>query len=129
MSVTCEDIVDIADKCLSFNSEVGDRSAISRAYYASYHFVYPVLENGPTDSHQGLIDYLQGDAIRGGEKYNAMDLKAISFMLSNMKSKRKVADYYLDQNVKRIDAEVAVLTSKKLLEKVHQMISPDIAQK
>lgn len=129
MSVTCDEILNVAENCLSFNSEAGGRSAISRAYYASYHFVHPILENGPNDSHQGLIDYLQGDALRGNEKYNTIDLKALSFMLSNLKGKRKVADYYLGHTISKIDAEVAVGTSKRVLAKVYEMIKEDIVQK
>lgn len=129
MSVTCSDILNFADSCLLNKTEVSDRAAISRAYYSSYHNVYPILENGPNDSHQGLINYLQNDAVKCGEPYNYKDLRALSFMLANMKGLRKIADYYLSEPIKRIDAEVTVKTAGRVLEKVSEMTAAKKAQK
>lgn len=121
MSITSSDLIDVAKKCITFQSESGFRTSISKSYYAVYHSVCELLQNGPSASHQGVIDYLQGDAQRGSEKYSPKELKALSFVLSNLKGQRKIADYYLNDNVEKDKASVAIRTAEKALERIVNM--------
>ncbi|WP_340617466.1 hypothetical protein [Xenorhabdus entomophaga] len=127
MPITCQDLLNFAEDCFSRKDEVGYRNATSRAYYAAYHNVYPVMKSGPKDNHQGLIDYLKTDSWKGNEAYNKADLIALGHMLQNLKDNRIVSDYNLSHNVKEVDAKVAIATSRKVLEKVTEITQSKIA--
>ena len=122
MPVNSQDFLGFAKDCHQRNDEIGYRNAIARSYYGAYHHVLPCMVNGPKDSHQGLINYLQGDASRGSEVYEARYLKGISFILSQLKAQRIVADYRLDQSVTSKQSEVAILTTERLFAKCTDML-------
>lgn len=125
MPITCRELLGFAKDCLDRNDEVGYRNAISRAYYAAYHCVYPALRYGPKDNHQGLIDYLLGDGSKGSEEYDENTLKAIGFMLQTLKDNRIIADYRLDNNFAsgKRDAETAIHLSSNVQNKIIEIIS------
>ncbi|HHR5867638.1 TPA: hypothetical protein ACS70L_002885 [Providencia alcalifaciens] len=128
MSIDSRELLVVAQKCALFNDEAGYRTSISKSYYAVYHTVCDILENGPTTSHQGVIDYLQGDAQRGSEKYQPTPLKALSFILTNMKGQRKIADYYLNNTMNHQDSQIAIKTAEKALERISEMTKSKIAE-
>ncbi|POU76103.1 hypothetical protein C3370_03880 [Leclercia sp. LSNIH7] len=121
MSVNSHDILGFAKDCHDRNDEIGYRNAIGRAYYSSYHHVLPTMNNGPKDSHQGLIDYLHGDACRGYETYDTKYMKGIGFILSQLKAQRIIADYRLDQNVSSRQSSVAIGMAERLIDKCSEM--------
>ncbi|PHM46616.1 hypothetical protein [Xenorhabdus miraniensis] len=127
MSITCQDLLNFAEDCSSRNDEVGYRNAISRAYYAAYHNVYPAMQGGPKDNHQGLIDYLKTDSWKGNEIYNKTDLIALGYMLQSLKDNRILSDYKLSHDMNETDARVAITTSKKVFEKITEMTKSKIA--
>lgn len=122
MPVNSEDFLGFAKDCHKRNDEIGFRNAIARSYYGAYHHVLPCMAHGPKDSHQGLIDYLQGDASRGSEAFDAKYLKGISFILSQLKAQRIVADYRLDQPVTFKQSEVAIGMTERLFDKCAEML-------
>lgn len=121
MPVNSHDFLTFAKDCHKRKDEIGYRNAIARSYYSAYHHVLPCMVNGPKDSHQGLIDYLQGDASRGSETYEAKYLKGISYILGQLKAQRIIADYRLDQSISPQQSEVAILTTEKLFAKCAEM--------
>lgn len=125
MPINCDELLAFARDCVERDDEVGYRNAISRAYYSAYHSVYPVLDNGPKDSHQGLIDYLKSDAWRGNEKYEKQTLIAIVYMLKSLKDSRIIADYRLEasEGVSKHNAEESVELASRVHSKVSEMTS------
>lgn len=121
MSVNSHDFLGFAKDCHDRNDEIGYRNAIGRAYYGSYHHVLPTMTNGPKDNHQELINYLQGDACRGYEKYDAKYLKGIGFILGQLKGQRIIADYRLDQHVSSRQSSLAIGMAERLFEKCSEM--------
>jgi len=115
MPITSPEIIDFAKDCLSRQDEVGYRNAIARSYYGAYHLVKGMMVNGPKDNHQGLIDYLRGDACRGHESYNRKNLLALSYALQSMKDQRIISDYFLDETVDLVQAQTAIITAEKLV--------------
>lgn len=122
MSVTSNDFLLFAKDCITRSDEIGYRNAVARAYYAAYHHVLPCMEHGPKDSHQGLIDYLKGDAWRASsEKYERTSLAALAIALQSLKDQRIVSDYCLDSDIDKLSANTAVRTAEKLMDRCNQM--------
>lgn len=124
MAVTYLDILNFSKGCMKAENEVGYRNAISRAYYAAYHCIYPSMAYGPQDSHQGLIDYLARSDTSAREQYDKKDLLALHYALKNMKGMRVVADYSLNNGeMNMINAKANIATSEKAINKMLEMKS------
>ncbi|MBL5932263.1 hypothetical protein [Lelliottia amnigena] len=121
MPVNSHDFLGFAKDCHARADEIGYRNAIGRAYYSSYHHVLPTMANGPKDSHQGLIDYLHGDACRGHETYDPKYMKGIGFILTQLKAQRIIADYRLDQQVSAKQSGLAIGMAERLIDKCSEM--------
>ncbi|RJL19354.1 hypothetical protein [Pectobacterium polaris] len=122
MAVNSIDFLNFAIDSASRGDEIGYRNAVARSYYCAYHTVCPLMKGGPKDSHQGLINYLSGDAWRtNAEIYDKDNLKSLSFILKFMKDQRCLSDYVLDGNVRKKDADVAISTCNKLINKCSAM--------
>lgn len=121
MPVNSHDLLSFAKDCHDRADEIGYRNAIGRAYYSSYHHVLPAMVNGPKESHQGLINYLQGDACRGHEAYDPKYMRGIGFILTQLKAQRIIADYRLDQHVTSKQSGLAINMAVRLIEKCAEM--------
>ncbi|HBE9077671.1 hypothetical protein [Serratia fonticola] len=121
MPVSSIDIHNFAKDCIDRKDEIGYRNAIARTYYSAYHLVSPLMKNGPKENHQGLIDYIKGDAARGCEKYERKYLIAISYILQALKDQRIISDYRLEEIVDELQAKAAVATTEKLVVKCGEM--------
>ncbi|KKF38466.1 hypothetical protein [Hafnia alvei] len=122
MPVTSNDFLSFAKDCVSRSDEIGYRNAIARAYYAAYHHVLPCMEHGPKDNHQGLIDYLKGDAWRASsEKYERSSLVGLAMALQSLKDQRILSDYNLNSDFDKLSADTAVRTAEKLMDKCNQL--------
>lgn len=122
MAVTYIDILSFAKDCINRDDEVGYRNAISRAYYAAYHCVYPLIRYGPKGSHQGLINYLlQADSAKK-ESCNKKTLLALAYAMQNLKGMRVIADYSLNnENMNKVNASSSIITSEKLINKIKEI--------
>lgn len=127
MSVTPEEFMDFANDCIVRADEIGYRNAIGRAYYGAYHLVNPLMKYGPKDNHQGLINYIKGDAARGSESYDKRYLIAVSYILQSLKDQRIICDYDLDTKIGEIQAKAALKTANKLVEKCTEMTAASVA--
>ncbi|EKN4195067.1 TPA: hypothetical protein ACV98Q_000732 [Yersinia enterocolitica] len=122
MPVTSSDFLLFAKDCITRSDEIGYRNAIARAYYAAYHHVLPCMLHGPKDNHQGLIDYLKGDAWRtSSEKFEKRSLVALGMSLQSLKDQRIISDYSINSEIDKIGADSAIRTAEKLIEKCNQM--------
>lgn len=127
MSVTPEDFITFANDCVGRDDEIGFRNAIARAYYGAYHLVNPLMKHGPKENHQGLIDYIKGDAARGSESYEKRYLIAISYVLQSLKDQRIISDYDLEANIGEVQAKAAIITANKLVTKCTEMTAGSVA--
>ncbi|GKJ27964.1 hypothetical protein NUKP24_21030 [Klebsiella variicola] len=121
MSVNSLDILDFAKDCVGRKDEIGYRNAVARAYYSAYHHVIPCLNNGPKDSHQGLIDYLLTISWKGNEPFSKPDLIGIGYALQTLKAQRVISDYCLDDEVTESQSATAIKTVEKLMKRCADM--------
>ncbi|HAX9726175.1 TPA: HEPN domain-containing protein [Serratia marcescens] len=117
MSVNGNDFIDFANDCMSRNDEIGYRNAIARSYYGVYHHISGILNNGPRESHQGLINYLDTEAWKGNEKFEKNFLRGLAMMLQTMKDKRVMADYDLITTLTITDANESLKTANRIMER------------
>lgn len=115
MPVSPVDFISFAKICVTGKDEISYRNAIARSYYAAYHTVCPLMLNGPKDSHQGLINYLHGDAQRGFESYAPNSLRALGHALQSLKDQRIACDYDLADDFDESDANTVIRTAEKLI--------------
>lgn len=101
--------------------EIGYRNAIARAYYGAYHHVLPYLTNGPTENHQGLINYLVNESWKGNEPYSKSDMVGLGFALQSLKDQRIICDYRLCDTITGTQSSVAIRTAEKLMQRCVDM--------
>lgn len=119
MSVTAKDFLCLAKSNLSGNSsEIEIRNCISRSYYSLYHVTCSSLSHCPPTSHQGVINYLFSPAERKKEPINQNTLMSVGAVLRQQKIKRHMADYELDKDVYKSEAESSVMVIEKTIKKL-----------
>ncbi|MBX8534522.1 hypothetical protein K5D33_07265 [Pseudomonas cichorii] len=114
MSVSHKEFHEQAIRLVSENSEIDNRSAISRSYYAIYHcaietaarLALPECEKRDAGVHERLFLRIesQGKA-----------LKKIARRLRDKKRVRGVADYDLEEDVPVSDAEIFIRDARLLM--------------
>lgn len=123
MSVCGQDFIDFAEKCVNFGDEIGFRNAIGRSYYGVYHEICEKLEKCPDlKSHQAVRDYLINDSwLKGNEPFDKMKLVQTGTYLKHMHIRRKWADYELDRDMNKADAESIIIMAKKAMASIKDM--------
>lgn len=121
MPVSSQDFIEFAKDCQNRNDEIGYRNAIARAYYGAYHHVLPCLSKGPTDNHQGLINYLVNEAWKGNEPFSKTDMIGLGYALQSLKDQRIVCDYRLGDTITATQSQTAIRTVEKLLQRCADM--------
>ncbi|MEX5804548.1 hypothetical protein AB6H35_06965 [Citrobacter freundii] len=121
MSIQGKDFIDASRVCLGAGNEAGLRSAISRAYYALYHETCSALTYCPPTTHDGVVQYLTSDARRKNEPYEFMSLIQLGAVLKQQKTKRKRADYALEETILHTEASSSVSAVDKMLKKIAEM--------
>ncbi|HII3257418.1 TPA: hypothetical protein ACY3ID_004168 [Citrobacter amalonaticus] len=123
MSVNGQDFYDFALKCVAQGDEISLRNAVGRAYYGVYHDVCEKLHKCPQPpTHHGVSDYLIETAwLTGYEPYDKMKLISLGTMLKSLHVQRKWADYNLEADYTKTDAEATLIMAKKGMEKSKAM--------
>ncbi|TDY81425.1 UNVERIFIED_ORG: hypothetical protein C7429_102548 [Pantoea allii] len=123
MAVKGQDFYDFALKCIEQGDEIGFRNAVGRAYYGVYHDVCEKLQNCPSPpTHSGVRDYLIDTAwLKDYEPYDKMKLISLGAMLKHLHTHRKWADYSLDIDYPKADAEATMIVAKKGMDKSKAM--------
>lgn len=99
MTISSQDFLDSAEKCLCNDDEIGYRNAVSRGYYALYHEISCRMTYMPgyqSNHHAALIDYLSKNALHKNEPFDSVKLKSLSGKLRKLRLDRNEADYDLD---------------------------------
>lgn len=122
MPINAEDFYNSATETIKDNSsEVYCRNAVSRTYYSMYHKVLSILDKEPLSYpgkgvHGSLITYLESDAAND-ESIDFMKLKALSYMLRQVRERRVCADYKLEEAIALKDAEESINMAKRFIDK------------
>lgn len=118
MPVSSKDYVESADVLSANGAEIDWRNAISRAYYGAFHWGLANVGTcnalphaiGPLGAHDAMIKRYEHHGDNAG--------KSIAFILNAMKTKRKVADYRLDDSITQIEAVTQVETARKVIDRI-----------
>lgn len=122
MSVTKEDLLQLAGELVLAATEVQWRAGASRAYYAAYHGCLVWHAGMPTPGslgggkpggvHQQLLNQLRNGAPEWSASQRTLG-RMVSAQLSALKARRKIADYDLsvsfDQALAASDCAMARL--------------------
>lgn len=114
MSIKPEDFHDSEIGKHSSDIEVERRNAVSRTYYSMYHYTIQAGYQGryvDTGMHQSLIDELLNDK----------ETKGAGWMLSAAKKLRVTADYRLNENLTKSEAETIISLLEHYPEKLPQL--------
>lgn len=103
------------------NEEAKLRSAISRAYYASFHVIKGYLEEkGEIDTlptgrsqHQGIIIHLKNSSER--------DRKKLGHNLNRLLSDRRRADYYSSFHNIKNQTNSAIKTAERIFKSIESL--------
>jgi len=115
VSVSSEDFLQQSRKLCELHAEIDFRSSISRGYYAVYHFAadtaqrlqLPDAKKMHVGVHERLISRFE--AVGPGLRKTARKLR-------DLKRLRAMADYQLDEQVLREEAELCLAEASRLVE-------------
>lgn len=126
MSVTPSDFLAEAKAAAIRSDEIGRRQAISRGYYAAYHWAESLsgqfanpASYGRARTHQELIDRMQSvdrKKIKGGTLANQ-----IAPLLARGRALRVKADYFLNEDIFESEARAAIAHAERVQALVAQL--------
>jgi len=122
MSVVGEDFLKFSENLLNHSStEIEYRNVISRLYYSLIHVTGRCLApSAPKKYHTEMERYLKTpDRHDPNELIPSSELKALGELLAARRAKRVVADYRLEEDVMRADADGEMEISKLIHQKLH----------
>lgn len=123
MSITPDDLLAQAS-AFPRDTELSVRVTVNRAYYAAFHAAYLFHKTLPAPGklpstqcgvHETLYHQLKCPTIPAAEQ-SAIISKRLGIMGTDLKAKRKLADYDLGCEVSVSDAEYAISQARKVLE-------------
>jgi uncharacterized protein (UPF0332 family) len=129
MPVSPDDFLNSADALIKDGSEIGERNAISRAYYATYHEVRSLSTSLPGANlvsdgvgvHEHLIwRLISARQIDATFKHSNATM-AIGYVLRQMKTLRVCADYDLAWKPDNYEAASQISIAKKTKEKIQAL--------
>lgn len=108
------------------NSEIDYRNIISRGYYGMYHGVLELLTKRPipikgVGCHESLKDYLTSYDAKQDEPYAPKDMRRLKTFLEIYKTKRRKADYDLDEEVFKNESIAVCFALDKFLQECASM--------
>lgn len=115
MSIDAEDLLSIAEELSDSTNEIKVRTSLGRSYYSAYHLGLRYFEitdtknwlGGKGGVHQKLID-----------EFTYCNQKPVAYILTNLKTKRHLADYHLLTDLGQEDAKASIKLVKSLIEKI-----------
>jgi uncharacterized protein (UPF0332 family) len=116
MSVVATEFLDRAKAMMAGETEIDLRNAISRSYYAAYHCGIRFADQHCPDTQAHLM---MGDHTRLSERFKNCNAipngRNLSYMLIAMKRARHKADYELEVELHRSEAETHLFTVDRFL--------------
>lgn len=126
MPVEAHHFIAAACDCCDGEAEIDWRNAMSRAYYGAFHWAQRHEDRCRPLPHHVDSGGSHEKVIRRYEHHGENAAKAIAYVLTDLKNKRKVADYQLDQTLTQQDAKTQVAAAQKVVERISTLfqISP-----
>ncbi|WP_041942594.1 hypothetical protein [Vibrio furnissii] len=127
MPVSSKDFLSLVQSATTNAScEIDYRNIISRSYYGMYHGVLELLTKRPipikgVGCHESLKNYLTSYDAKRDEPYNPKDMQRLKTFLEIYKTKRKKADYDLDEEVFQNEAIAICSALDKFLKQCASM--------
>ncbi|KLV69668.1 MULTISPECIES: HEPN domain-containing protein [Citrobacter freundii complex] len=133
MSIDSIEFINVAQKNLEQNkSEIGCRTAVSRAYYGMYHSCIELT--GPVPKHHPLNGVLKGGSHSRLAQYmtecaelispeKQMEVRKLGVKLKMYHKYRCDADYELNKSVTQKSAEIVISESRNLVSCVNSVKS------
>lgn len=122
MSVSGQDFIEFAEKCIKFDDEIGYRNAVGRSYYGVFHEICSKLEHCYVlTSHEGVRKYLMSAASSKNEPFDKTELRKIGAVLHTLHVQRKWADYTLERDMDKADAESSLNMAKEAMNRIQAM--------
>ena len=111
MAVRPKQLLDAANEMAKGSQEVDFRNAASRAYYAAYHRCRPIAKrNGLRSSDRGV----HSDVINTLLTTTKPRLKQLAQLLTRCKGLRAKADYNIDEDFRRSEAQASTRQAQKI---------------
>lgn len=112
MAIDKSEFLEFANNLPAIN-EINNRNAISRAYYAAFHYCNEAFYSNRQASggvHARLIDGLI-------KSTNSAD-RQIGYILQDIRNRRTIADYELTHEVTPTDRETTIKLATKLIKQI-----------
>lgn len=117
MTISPDDMLTLAENLSDSSDEATIRTSIGRSYYGAYHHGLEYL---------GIKDTKEWFGGRGGVHQKLIDElafsndKPASYILSNLKARRHLADYDLTATqLAQEDAKASIILARSFLEKIN----------
>lgn len=118
MAVQPCDFVTAAETLSAGATEIDWRNAVSRAYYGAFHHASLHVDRCKAIPHHAERGGSHEAAIRRFELNGDTAGKSIAYVLTDMKTKRKTADYRIESGVSAAEAVTQVAKARKVIQKI-----------
>jgi len=127
MAIVPADFISTAQRLTTGSEESDYRSAISRAYYSTYHYC-DALKNhlpqrtvsGSSGVHEILV--ARFEQCDKGYEYSS-EARKIGYLLAQLRTARVKADYRLKDTIRKKLAESNILTAQRLIKLTDELDS------
>ncbi|MEO5371590.1 MAG: hypothetical protein H7833_16090 [Magnetococcus sp. DMHC-1] len=130
MSITCKDLLRLAQRLAGSHLEVDLRDAGSRAYFAAYHACHQLGEHlgllapqvrEQEGHHKRLIRAMQMAKISGLDQDDPA-VRRLGQALRSLRDQRNAAEYRLGKSFVRSQAKQMIFTSERILSEVERIL-------
>jgi len=127
MPVTPNDFLMSAEELIKGSREIDFRNSASRAYYSSFlearYFAekLPEVPENKSGAHGKVIEKYTEHLIKEGSQGYDKTVRSIGHMLTQAKTLRTKADYYIDEDYSEKNAEQTVGVAKKINSKIQSL--------
>ncbi|VAX16429.1 hypothetical protein MNBD_NITROSPINAE03-1683 [hydrothermal vent metagenome] len=124
MPVTPNDFLLSAEELIKGSREIDFRNSASRAYYSCYlecrSFAekLPEVPTGEGGAHMKVIRKFKEHIVKDESREYDEAVRKIGYQLIQVKSLRTKADYYIDGDYSRKDAEQTIEMVKRIKDKI-----------
>ena len=125
MAVTPQELLRYAESLLQESGELRLRNAAGRAFYAAYHSCLPLygrLDSGPETregTHQRIIRLFS--EYHGPDESISRRIRALGVMYRQVRDLRSKADYEIESDFTKGEAETVLRTVKSIVERTAEL--------
>ena len=127
MGVNPTELIELAEELIGTATEVSYRAAASRAYYSIFHngrlLAGALPGNYPraSGSHNRILKKLKDFPLGELERGIVLSIRRVGLLMSQARSIRTKADYYIIDDVSRSEAERVIDYARSIENEVSQL--------